>query len=131
MSLTNAYENAALNTLFRGQSWTPPSHLALYIGDPTETGASGTEVTGGSYARQPITTPATFWSAAASGQTSNAAVVEFPQATANWGTPTHFALFDAASGGNMIARGTITTPKAFDTGDIARFQAGALVLTAD
>jgi len=42
-----------------------------------------------------------------------------------------FALFDAESGGNMIAWGEITVPKAIDIGDTARFEAGDLDITLD
>lgn len=132
MSLTNTYENNALNTLIRGSSWTSvPTHIALLTSDPGETGSLAGEVSGGSYARYAIGTASNFWSAASSGSTSNAATVEFAAATANWGTITHFALCDALSGGNVIAKGALSASKLIESGDIARFAAGALVVTAD
>jgi hypothetical protein len=132
MSLTNTYENNALNTLIRGSAWSNvPTHIALLTADPTDTGSLASEVSGGSYARYAIGTAATFWSAASGGSTSNAATVEFVTATGTWGTVTHFALCDASSGGNVIAKGALGTGKLIESGDIARFAAGALVVTAD
>ena len=132
MSLTNTYETAAANTLIRGSAWTAvPTHIALLTADPTDTGSLASEVSGGSYARYAIGTAATFWSAASGGATSNAAVVEFTAATGTWGTVTHVALCDALSGGNVIAWGTITTPKLIESGDIPRFGAGTFVVTVD
>ena len=131
MSLTNTYENAALNTLIRGVAWTPGTHIALFTADPGESGSLASEVSGGSYARYAMGTLTTFWAAASGGSTSNAGVVEFPTATVSWGTITHFAIMDAASAGNMIASGALATGKLIDVGDIARFAIGALTITAD
>ncbi len=131
MSLTNTYENAALDTLFRGVAWTPGTHLALFTADPGETGSLASEVSGGGYARLAIGTPSAFWSAASGGSTSNAGAVEFAAASGSWGTVTHFGVCTASSGGAVIAKGALGTSKAFDAGDIPRFAAGALVITAD
>lgn len=75
MSLTNTYENSALDALIRGSAWTAPTHLALFTADPGETGSLASEVSGGSYARVAIGTASTFWSAASGGATSNAAAI--------------------------------------------------------
>ncbi|WP_413362213.1 hypothetical protein [Lysinibacillus sp. 3P01SB] len=56
-----------------------------------------TEVNKASYARQAATfvTPS-------NGQTSNTADVLFPIANEAWGNITHIAIFDAATGGNLL-----------------------------
>jgi hypothetical protein len=131
MSLTNTYENAALDTLIRGQAWTPPTHLALFTADPGEAGSLASEVSGGSYARVAIGTPGTFWSAASGGATSNAAAIDWPAASAPWGTITHVGLMTAASGGAMVTRAALGASKVIDTGDIFRILAGQLAVTAD
>ena len=70
-------------------------------------------------------------SAAASGAASNAAAISFPTATASWGTVTHYALFDAASSGNMLRWAALTASKTIGSGDTASFAIGALQMTED
>lgn len=55
MSFTDFAENKILNHIFRSATWTPPSsvYLALYTSSPSDA-AAGTEVSGGSYARQAV-----------------------------------------------------------------------------
>ncbi len=97
---------ALLNHLFRGTALVAPTNLfaALHTADPTIAG-TGAEVTGGGYARVAIAANDTSWTApAASGTDSRvqtAAVIAFPSPTANWGTPTHWALRDALTAGNQ------------------------------
>ena len=99
-------------------------YLALYTTDPTDAD-TGTEVSGGAYARQAID-----FNAAAAGSTSNSAQIDFPTATANWGTVSHFGIRDAATLGNLIIHGAWDTAKAINTDDIFRLPAGNLTVTA-
>lgn len=126
MSLSDTFETRTLQWLFTTDAVTRPSawYIGLFTSNPGETGA-GTEVSGGSYARE----AATF--TVSGNLATTASVVEFPTATASWGTITHGAVFDAASGGNMIAYGALTTAKAIDTGDILRIPAGDFDVTLD
>jgi hypothetical protein len=103
-------------------------YVGLYTAAPSDAGG-GTEVTGGSYARK--VTAGADWNAAASGSTSNANAITFVTATGSWGTCTHFGLFDASSGGNLLRWAVLTTSKTIGTGDVASFPAGNLVLTED
>ena len=65
-------------------------------------------------------------------QTSNNNVITFAAPTANWGTIAGFGIFDAASGGNMLYFGSLTTSKTVNNGDAApAFAAGALTVTED
>jgi len=128
MSLSNTFETNVLTWMLTGDAVTRPTawYLAAFTTDPAED-ASGTEVStsGTAYARQ----SATF---TVSGNTaSNSAAVEFPTATASWGTVTHIAVFDASTAGNMIAYGALDTSKAIDTGDVLRVDSGALDITMD
>jgi hypothetical protein len=95
--------------------------VALSTADPTDSGGSIAEPAGGSYARK-STAPAD-WDAAVSGALDNANAITFVEATASWGTITHFALFDASTAGNMLAHGTLTASKLIDNGDTASFAA--------
>jgi hypothetical protein len=131
MSLTNYGENALANAWLRGGTLPVPTHIGLLTSDPGEAGSVAGEPSGGSYARVAIGTGSTFWSAASGGTCGNAATVEFPAATGSWGTITHFALFDALSGGNMILSDALSASKDIASGDVARFAAGALNVNAE
>ena len=117
-------ETKVLEHVFGGSAYTAPTtlHIALYTAAPTDSGG-GTEVNGGAYARQ----TATF---NVSGNTAtNAANVEYATATANYGTVVAMGIFDAASSGNLLAYGTLTTSKSVSTGDVFRFNASAIDIT--
>ena len=102
------------------------AYVSLHTADPGNTGAS--EVTGGAYARQG---PITFTSAGSNPTVaSNSAILTYPAATAAWGTIGFFGIWTAASGGTFQGSGALTTPKAVNSGDTARFAAGALTITA-
>ena len=86
------------------------------------------EVSGSAYARQG---PVAFTNAGANATVaSNSAIVTFPAATGAWGTVVYFGLWDAATAGNFRGAGTLTTSKAVNTGDTARFIVGSLTITA-
>jgi hypothetical protein len=118
--LSPAGETAVLAPL------TGTAYVSLHTADPGTTGAS--EVAGGAYARQG---PVAFANAGSEPTVaSNSAIISFPTATANWGTATYFGLWTAATAGTFNGSGAITTPKAINTGDQARFLANSLTLTA-
>ena len=127
--LTNFGEDLVLDWLFTTATATRPTawYVSLYTVAPGE-GTAGTEVTGGSYAR--VSTSFTV-SGTAPTEASNTAAVEFAEATGTWGTVVAAGIMDALSGGNLIAYATLTTAKAIDTGDVLRFNAGALDITLD
>lgn len=129
-SFANYWENEILDHLFGKGSYTPPTiYVGLSTADPTDDGSGLSEPTGGSYAR--VQTSGTDWNTASGGALDNANDITFPEATGSWGTITHFALFDAATGGNMLAHGSLSASKAVTTGDTAKFAAGDLDVTLD
>lgn len=126
MSFSNYLENKVLGHVFGGAAYTAPTtlYVGLFTSDPGEAGA-GTEVSGGSYARQTITFTVT------GSQASSNAAVEFPTATASWGTITYAAVYDAVSGGNLLASGALTTSKTIDSGDVFRIPSGDFDIDLD
>ena len=125
MSFSDTYETLVLKWAFNADAVTRPTtwRLGLFTSDPGETG--GTEISGNGYARKAVTFTV-------SGNTAtNGSAVEFDAATGSWGTITHVAVFDAATGGNQIAYAALTTAKAINTGDILRFPAGEVDVTLD
>jgi len=126
MSFTNFLETEILDHVFGGSAYTAPTtlYLALYTAAPGETGG-GTEVSGGAYARQSVAFTTT------GNTTSNSAAVEYPTATSSFGTVTHVGVFDASTGGNLMAYATLSSSKTIDTGDVFRVPAGDLDITLD
>lgn len=124
-ALSNYLENALINATLRNTSYTSPAtvYAALFTSDPTDAG-SGTEVSGGSYARK-----AMAFAAPSNGASLNSGSVEFDQATGNWGTITHFAIYDALTSGNMLYHGALTTSKVIETGDVFKFAANSVTVT--
>ena len=124
MSFSNYLETEVLEWAFTGSGGTRPTawYLALFTAAPSDTGG-GTEVSGGAYARQSVTFTV-------SGNTaSNSAAIEYPTATASYGTVTHVGVYDASSAGNLLCYATLTASKAIDTGDVFRIPAGDLDIT--
>jgi len=130
MSFSNYLENKLLDHLFNKAAYTAPTiYVGLSTADPLEDGSGLAEPTGGGYAR--VATAAVDWNAALNGLIDNANDIIFPQATASWGTITHFALFDAATAGNMLASGALSAAKTINANDTAKFVAGDLDVTLD
>lgn len=125
--LSDYYENKVIDHMLRGQAFTPPStiYVGLFTTAPTDAGG-GTEVSGNGYARQTITL-----TAASGGSTSNASDITFPQATGNWGTIVAAGLFDASTGGNLLAWNNLATSVTINTGDVLKIYAGNLTFTID
>jgi hypothetical protein len=124
MSFTNDLETRVLQWSLTTGSPTRPTAwwVGLFTAAPGE-GGGGTEVSGGSYVRM----SATF---TVSGDTgTNSAVIEWPTATASWGTITHIAVFDASTAGNMLLYAALTASKTVASGDILRIPAGDLDIT--
>lgn len=132
-SFGNYLELEILDHIFGmgNRNYTPPSNIfvALSTADPTDDASGIAEPSGGAYAR--VSTAYTDWDVAAAGALDNANAITFPEATASWGTITHFALYDALTGGNMLAHGSLTTSKSVSSGDTIQFAAGDLDVTLD
>jgi len=119
--------------IFRTASFTKPTVLAvsLHTANPTDA-ASGAEVSGGSYARVSLNPLDANWSGGTStdGITQNLSAVTFPAPTANWGTVTHFGIWDATTAGNLLCYGALTTSKTINNGDAApSFATSAITVT--
>lgn len=124
MPKTYYLDDNFINSALRNTPFVPPAvvYVSLYTVAPGF-GGGGTEVSGGSYARQTVT-----FTVPGSGQSSNDADILFPVASALWGTIVSFALMDASSGGNMLYFGSLSTPRLVSPSDQVRFPTGALVV---
>ena len=123
--MSNFLENALINATLRNTTYTSVAtvYVSLWTSDPTDAG-SGTEVSGGSYARTAVT-----FAAPSNGVTTNNADVTFPTATASWGTVGWIGINDALTSGNLLYHTALDTAKAIDSGDIFKIASGNLSVT--
>lgn len=129
-SFSDYLENKILDHVVGKTAYAMPTvYVAASTADPLDAASGIAEPVGGSYAR--VATSGATWAAAAAGATSNAAAITFPTATGAWGTITHFALFDAPTGGNMLGHGILAVARAITTGDTLQFPIGDLDVTLD
>ena len=122
---SNYLEDALINAVLRNTTYTSPAtvYVSLYTSDPTDAD-SGTEVSGGSYARTSVT-----FGAPSNGVSTNSADITFPTATASWGTVTHIGIHDASTSGNLLFHTALDTAKSIDSGDIFKISTGNLSVT--
>jgi hypothetical protein len=135
-AMSDYLENKIIDHVFQGTPYTGPSTLYVALGTAasdssfTELGATG------GYARVAVTADASHWSDATgnNGTTANVLAITFPTATADWNggsTIGYWAIYDAASNGNMLFYAAVTTPRAIVNGATASFAAGALTVQID
>lgn len=120
--ISNYLENALINVTLRNTSFTAVAtpYVALYTSDPTDAD-TGTEVSGGSYARQSVT-----FGAPSNGVTTNSADVTFPTATGTWGTVGWIGIRDASTGGNLLYHTPLDVSKSITSGDVFKIATGNL-----
>ena len=139
--MSDYLENKMVDQLFRGQTapTTSTLYIALLTAAPSDSGG-GTELSGGAYSRVAVTSSLANWagtqgagtttaSSGTSGNTSNNIAITFPTPTATWGTATHFGIYDASSGGNLLFYGTLTIAKTINASDTVTFPIGSLSIT--
>lgn len=131
MTGLSAYSKTNLASYFNGTTM-PAAPAALYValfnGDPTDAGTGGTEVTttirtagrlAGAF-NQAAGTPTTL---------TSSALIDFGNAVAG-ATMTHAALFDAQTGGHMIAWNALTGgSQTVSTGTDVSFAIGSIVFS--
>ncbi len=131
-AMSDFLENELLDHVLGASAYTAPAttYIALFTVAPTDSGG-GTEVSGGGYARVAYDNNLTNWPAAVGGSKSNANVIDFGTATADWGTIVAVAIFDAATLGNMLFYGNLTASKTVNNGDGFKFLANKLTVSLD
>ena len=122
-NLPNTIENQLLDALVGTTPYTvtTPIKLALMTANGDD-GTPGTEVTGGSYARQTIA-----FDAASSGSISNNAVINFTGMPA--ATVVGIEIYDSAGTPKRLAYGALTASKTTASGDTLQFAASAITLS--
>ena len=134
--LTNYLEDKIINHVFGSTTFTKPTnwYVGLLTASPSDS-SEGTEVTGGSYARQICAFTITGSGVA---QAVNTSAITFPTATADWGIVGWIGIYDAASSGELVAYQNLqksdfstTTTKTVNDGDIFKFNASTIKIQLD
>ena len=124
---TTYFLNLVAGNVFRSKtSPTIPTKYYLGLSKTTPTAAGAyTEPSGGGYARVEITS----LSQPSNGVVTNGSPITFAESTASWGTVTHFLVFDAATGGNLLMYGQIAA-RTVEAETVMTVRAQSLSLTA-
>lgn len=133
--LSDRVMHEILNAYFGNGTTSIPANywVALSSTAPTNTGSNVTEPSGGGYARVQVANDTTAWNTATNRATSNKIQIVFPTATADWGTMTHFVLWNTASGvatQSFVGWGELASPAPIANGGTADFPAGTLIVNA-
>lgn len=126
---TTHFLNLAMGNLFK-TSTNPAIPSTYYIGlsktAPNINGTNVTEPSGNGYARKSLSG---VLGAPSNGVITNTKAIDFAESTGNWGTITHFVVFDASTGGNLLIYGAISPSRTVEDGTIMTVPTGALKLT--
>ncbi len=125
---TTYFLNLVAGNVFRTKT-SPAIPTVYYLGlsktAPNMSGGNVSEPSGGGYARIKLT----GLSAPSNGVVTNTKAIDFAESTASWGTVTHFVVYDAMTGGNLLMYGSLTTSRSVETATIMTIKAGALTLS--
>ncbi len=122
-NLPDTIENQLLDALVGTSSYTvtTPVKLALMTANGSDS-SPGTEVTGGSYARETIA-----FDAAASGSISNNAAISFTGMPAC--TVVGIEIWDNAGSPKRLAYGPLTASRSVSAGDTVQFASSSVTLS--
>lgn len=125
---TTYFLNCMMGNVF-GVKTDPSLPTEYYIGlsatAPSADGSGVTEPVGGNYARVKLTS----MGEPVDGEITNAALIEFPESTEDWGTMTHYVLFDAASDGNLLMAKQLMKARVVQAENQVCFKPSALKFT--
>jgi len=116
---SNYLENALLDNYFG-----TGCYVALF--SDTATDAGGTELASSNgYARQALTV-----ASAASGAIANTVAITFTASGGAWSAALSFGIYDAITGGNLLAHGALSASRTAGDGDSISFAIGDLDISA-
>lgn len=128
---SNYLEDGLVNATLRGGTYTGGAvYVALFKTDPTDAN-TGAELTDPSYVRQRAhaTVVSDGFTAPANGVSSNTRTLTFPAITGVQVTLTHWGIFDALTGGNLLYHAPLQVAKTLDPSDVLSFPIGSLIVT--
>ena len=127
---TNYFLNVVAGNVFKTKT-SPAIPTSYYLGlsrsEPTLTGTNVSEPgASAGYARVKLT----GLSAPTNGVVTNSSAIDFTESTAGWGTITHFVIYDAATGGNLLMYGKLTENRTVESATVMTIKANTLTLSA-
>lgn len=127
---TTYFLNQVAGNLFKTKT-TPALPSAFYIGlSSTAPNIDGTNVgepnSSAGYARVELTS----LGEPDNGVVTNELAINFNESTASWGTITHFVIYDAETGGNLLMYGALSTPRSVEAATIMTIKENYLSLSA-
>lgn len=127
---TTYFLNQIMGNLFRTKT-NPPLPTNYYLG--LSTSAPQTD---GSGAKEPSTNGTGYLRVALTGLSTpeNGVVkttkdISFNESLSSWGTVTHYVVYDAPSGGNLLFYGTLATTCTVDKNTVVTIRSGELTIT--
>lgn len=126
---TTYFLNQVMGNLFKTKE-TPALPSEYYIGlsstAPNISGGNVTEpLSNSGYKRVKLEN----LSEPAEGVITNEQAISFDESTANWGTMSHFVIYDALEAGNLLMYDTLSTPRNVEAATIVTIKANSLTLT--
>lgn len=126
---TTYFLNQVMGNLFKTKE-TPALPSEYYIGlsstAPNISGGNVTEpLSNSGYKRVKLEN----LSEPADGVITNEQAISFDESTANWGTMSHFIIYDALEAGNLLMYDTLSTPRNVEAATIVTIKANSLTLT--
>lgn len=126
---TTYFLNQVMGNLFKTKE-TPALPSEYYIGlsstAPNISGGNVTEpLSNSGYKRVKLEN----LSEPADGVITNEQAISFDESTANWGTMSHFVIYDALEAGNLLMYDTLSTPRNVEAATIVTIKANSLILT--
>ena len=126
---TTYFLNQVMGYLFKTKE-TPALPSEYYIGlsstAPNISGGNVTEpLSNSGYKRVKLEN----LSEPADGVITNEQAISFDESTANWGTMSHFVIYDALEAGNLLMYDTLSTPRNVEAATIVTIKANSLTLT--
>lgn len=115
--ISNYLKNKIQDYLFTGVAFTPPTtyYIALSKTEPKADGTGVTEPSGGNYARIAVTKGTTNFTTSSSGTVKNKVRLQTNESTTAWGVCTHYAIYDAPTGGNLLWGNALTKSRNIDS----------------
>ena len=126
---TTYFLNQVMGNLFKTKE-TPALPSEYYIGlsstAPNISGGNVTEpLSNSGYKRVKLEN----LSEPADGVITNEQAISFDESTANWGTMSHFVIYDALEAGNLLMYDTLSTPRNVEAATIVTIKANSMTLT--
>ena len=125
-SFTDYTEKKVLDHVLKTASYSPPAtvYLGLSTADPTDAGSGWADPTYTGYARKAIA-----FAAAGSRSIAQTGAVTFDPCTVGSSVVTHWGLWDALSGGNLLAYGTLSASKTIQVGNTPSVATGQVTVS--